>query len=208
MTPPPVRRPAHLRTGPWAGRRFDGVVRRVGRAILRPKVADLEFRLYDRPLHPELFDTLALRRVSRDGSVLTVRVTPTGHVLGWARHEACLTELITTADLDLPGCRLTYPFAAERRGRCRVAPGVRYEVGLQLEVLPPDVFLHVHEELAADGARSGLIFHFRPQHRLGLTPLGYVTATPVRTGLSIAAFHTFPDEFAIVKTQSLIELDD
>ena len=88
-----------------------------------------------------------------------------------------------------------------------VGAPLRVEVGLQLEVLPPDVFLHVHEELAADGARSGLIFHFRPQHRLGLTPLGYVTVTPVRTGLSIAAFHTFPDEFAVVKTQSLIELE-
>jgi hypothetical protein len=67
------------------------------------------------------------------------------------------------------------------------------------------VFLHVHEELAADGARRGLLFHFRPQHRLGLTPLGFVTVDAIPTGLSIAAFHTFPDEFAVVKTQSLIE---
>ena len=102
------------------------------------------------------------------------------------------------------GRRLAYRFEAERRGRCDVAD-VRYQVGLQVEVLPPEVFLHVHEELAADGARRGLLFHFRPHHRLGLTPLGFVTAELLPTGLAVAAFHTFPDEFAIVKTQSLIE---
>jgi hypothetical protein len=172
-------------------------------------VADLEFRLYDRALHPDHFETLALRRVARDGFVLTARITPTGHVLDWSRHEDRLTEVIATAGQDLPspGCRLAYRFAAERRGKCPVHPDVRYEIELQLEVLPPEVFLHVHEELAADGARSGLIFHFRPQHRLGLTPLGFVTVNPVRTGLAVAAFHTFPDEFAVVKTQSLIEFD-
>jgi hypothetical protein len=182
----------------------------VGRSIIRPKVAELEFRLYDRPLHPELFDTLALRRVCRNDSSLIIRVTPTGHVLEWKRNGTCLTEVTATScqELPAPGCRLSYPFSAERRGKCRVSPGVHYEVSLQLEQLPPDVFLHIHEELASDGARSGLIFHFRPQHRLGLTPLGYVTVNPVRTGLAVSAFHTFPDEFAVMKTQSLIELEE
>jgi hypothetical protein len=174
--------------------------------VTRPRVADLIFRLYDRPVHPELFDTLAARRVSWDGYGLAVRITPTGHVLEWRRGDASLTEVTTTADHPLPaaGRRLAYRFEAERRGRCDVA-GVRYQVGLQVEVLPPEVFLHVHEELAADGARRGLLFHFRPHHRLGLTPLGFVTAEVIPTGLAVAAFHTFPDEFAVVKTQSLIE---
>jgi hypothetical protein len=175
--------------------------------ITRPRVADLVFRLYDRPVHPELFETLASRRVSREGSVLEVRITPTGHVLEWSRGNAFLTEVTATADHPLPetGRRLAYRFEAERRGRCDLAAGVRYQVGLQVEVLPPEVFLHVHEELAADGARRGLLFHFRPHHRLGLTPMGFVTAEAIPTGLAVAAFHTFPDEFAVVKTQSLIE---
>lgn len=174
--------------------------------IARPRVADLVFRLYDRPIHPELFDTLASRRIARDGFRLAVRITPTGHVLEWHRGAASLTEVTATAGHPLPtaGRRLTYRFEAERRGRCNVGE-IRYQVGLQVEVLSPEVFLHVHEELAADGARRGLLFHFRPNHRLGLTPLGFVTVEAIPTGLAVAAFHTFPDEFAVVKTQSLIE---
>ena len=82
---------------------------------------------------------------------------------------------------------------------------MRYQVTLSVEVLPPEVFLNFHEELAADGARRGLLFHFRPHHRLGLTPIGLVTAEALPTGLAVSAFHTFPDEFTVVKTQSLIE---
>jgi hypothetical protein len=176
--------------------------------FVRPRVADLVFRVYDRPLHPELFDALAVRRVCRDGSALTVRITPTGHQLEWSRDGAFLTEVTAAADLDLPdgGRKLAHKFRGEQRGRCQVGPGVRYQVSLSAEVLAPEAFLHVHEELAADGARRGLLFHFRPHHRLGLTPLGLVTAEAVRGGLSVASFHTFPDEFSVVKTQSLIEV--
>lgn len=175
--------------------------------FVRPRVADLIFRLYDRSIHPELFDTLACRRVRRDGWVLTARVTPMGHVLEWVGTSGRLTEVTTAAGLDLPerGCRLRLRFDGERRGRYDVAADVRYQVEVQAEVLPPEVFVQVHEELAADGARRGLLFHFRPQHRLGLTPLGLVSVEAVPSGLAIAAFHTFPEEFTVVKTQSLIE---
>jgi hypothetical protein len=33
---------------------------------LRPPVSDLVFQLYGRPLHPELFDILAVRKVQRE----------------------------------------------------------------------------------------------------------------------------------------------
>jgi hypothetical protein len=78
-------------------------------------------------------------------------------------------------------------------------------VSSQLEVLPPEQFAHVHEELALEGARKGMVFHCKAGNRLGLSPLGVVIVTAVPSGLSAAAFHTFPDEFSLIKTQSLIE---
>ena len=98
-----------------------------------------------------------------------------------------------------------YRFGGERTGRCEVAADVLYQVSSHLEVLPPEQFVHVHEELLADGLRKGLVSHFRPHNRLGLSPLGIVIVEALPRCLSVAAFHTFPDEFAIVKTQSLIE---
>jgi hypothetical protein len=176
--------------------------------LVRPPIAELVFRLYDRPLHPELFDALAVRRVERDGYQVEVRITRTGHLLSWTRGAVHVVELTTTAGHGLPaaGCRLDHRVAAgERTGRCEVGPGVRYQVSSQVEVLPPELFVHVHEEVVADGIRKGLLFHFRPENRLGLSPVGVVIVEALPACLSVSAFHTFPDELAVVKTQSIIE---
>lgn len=175
--------------------------------IIRPKLADLQLKVYDRWLHPEFFNTLTSRKISRDGYTLTVRVTPTGHVIEWNSRGEWIVEATTTPDQGLPeeGRRLNHRFHGEQRGQIVTKNGMRYQVSLQSEVLPPELFVQLHEELAEDGARRGLLFHFRPHNRLGLTPLGLITAENLPDGLSLTTFHTFPDEFAIVKTQSLIE---
>jgi hypothetical protein len=172
----------------------------------RPKVADLIFRLYDRPVHPELFESVAERRVTVGGVSLTVRLTTTGHVLEWHRNDCHLVELTAASDQLLPlGGRMSHRFTGTSRGRFRPSNALRYEMSSHAETLPPDLFLHIHDELAADGRRRGVIAHFRPRHRFGLEPLGFVTVDSLPSGLAVASFHTFPDEFAVVKTQSLIE---
>lgn len=174
--------------------------------FVRPRVAELRFCLYDRPLHPELYETVASRSVTRDGYTLTVRLTPTGHVLSWRRDTVHLEELIVSAGLELSdrGRRLDHRVGHSRGGRYCVA-GIQYQVSTQIEFLPPEPFVHTHEELARDGLRKGLIFHCPHVNRLGLAPLGVVIASTVTRGLSVTAFHTFPDELALVKSQSLIE---
>jgi hypothetical protein len=173
----------------------------------RPQVADLVFRLYIRALHPELFDVFATRRIERETDRLTVQITRTGHTLSWSSGNVQLTETTATADQELPefGRRLAHPFRGERGGRCAIRPGIRYQVGSHVEVLPPEQFLQIHQELLIDGTKKGLLFQFHPHNRLRLSPLGVVIVESLPRCLCISAFHTFPDEFAVVKTQSLIE---
>lgn len=175
--------------------------------LVRPPAAGLVFRAFDRPLHPELVAPLAVRRVGRDGYTLSVTLTAAGHLLEWRRGDVCLTELTAVAGDELPaaGRRLGWDVQPGERSGHFVAGGAAYRVGVSLEYLPPEVFLHVHEELAADAARRGFVAHLRPHHRLGLAPLGFVAAEPVPDGLSVAAFHTFPEQFAVLKVQTLIE---
>jgi len=176
--------------------------------LVRPRVSDVVFRLYSRPLHPELFDVLACRTVERDGYVLSVRLTRTGHLLVWTSGAVHLSEATATIDMELPesGCRIGHRLSGGQGGKSRI-DSVRYQVSSQVEVLKPEQFVHLHEELAADGARKGMVFHCRSGNRLGLSPLGIVIVQTVPHGLNTAAFHTFPDELAIIKTQSLIEWD-
>jgi hypothetical protein len=178
----------------------------MGVPLVRPRVAEVIFRLYDRPLHPELFDAVAAKTVARDGRRLTVRLTRTGHTLGWTDGAVHLEEVTATIDQELPdaGVRLAHGFDTPRRARCAF-PGVRYHLEMQVEVLEPEQFVHLHAELVADGTRKGLVYHCKTNNRVGLSPLGVVIVEALPKCLSVTAFHTFPDEFAVLKTQSLIE---
>jgi hypothetical protein len=173
---------------------------------LRPSIRQLSFRLYDRPLHPELFEVLAHRRIRRAGFTLHLWLTNTGHAISWQNRRACLTE-VTAADQQLPeyGQLLQRELRGERCDMLGAMPGVNYQVSFQVEVLPPDHFANVHHEILADGGKHGLLHFFAPNHRLALSPLGAVQIEAWDGCLSLSTFHTFPDECAVVKTQSLIE---
>jgi hypothetical protein len=179
----------------------------MGVHFLRPRVCDLVFQLYGRPLHPELFDILAVRKIQRDGAELTVRITRTGHVISWENRDVHLTEVAAAADQLLPEKRrlLSHRLRGEQSDHLACMHGVNYQMNFQVETLPPEIFLHVHDEILADGTKRGLLHNFQPHQRLALAPLGFV-AVEARAGcLFLSSFHTFPDEHTVVKTQSLIE---
>ena len=179
----------------------------MGASYLRPRVGELVFHLYGRPLHPELFDTLAVRTVRREDYELTVRITRTGHAITWETRKVHLTEVTAAADLPLPGYRslLQHKMRGEHCDTLACAPGLGYQTSFQVETLPQEIFLHVHDEILADGGKRGLLHNFQPNHRLSLAPLGFV-AVEARSGcLFISTFHTFPEENTVVKSQSLIE---
>src|SRR5262245_29363774 len=179
----------------------------MGVHFLRPRVGDLVFQLYGRPLHPELFDILAVRKVQREDYELSVRITRTGHVITWANRDVCLSEVAAAADQPLPEKRrlLSYRLRGEHSGTLTCAHGIHYQMSFQVEALAPEIFLHVHDEILADGGKRGLLHNFQPNHRLALAPLSFV-AVEARPGcLFLSAFHTFPDEHTVVKSQSLIE---
>jgi hypothetical protein len=157
-------------------------------------------------LHPELFDILAVRRIQREDYDLTIRITRTGHVISWGNRHVHLTE-VAASDQPLPEHRrlLHYRLRGEHSDIVRAGHGISYQTSFQVEVLPPEIFFHVHDEILADGGKRGLLHNFQPHHRLSLAPLGFVTVEARPGCLFLSAFHTFPDKYTVVKTQSLIE---
>jgi hypothetical protein len=175
--------------------------------FLRPRVADLVFRLFDRTVHPELYDRVATRSVERGGFRITAHITPTGHVLEWSHGAERITEALAATDQPLPrrGQRLGHKFGGSRGGRCELASGLRYQISTNVEILNEEQFEEVHADLKREGEAKGLVFHSHADSRLWLSPLGVVIVEALPRCLSISAFHTFPDELAVVRTQSLLE---
>jgi hypothetical protein len=175
----------------------------------RPKVADLVFQLYGKPLHPELFDNLACRQFLCQGLPVSVRITRTGHVITWQHPEVILSE-IADVDQDLPVSRrvLSYRLHGERTGSWDVGHGISYQMSFQVEKMTPEIYLRVHDEILAEGNKRGLLHNFQPNHRLAVAPLGLVSVEARAGCWFINSFHTFPEEHAVVKSQSLIEVKE
>jgi hypothetical protein len=173
----------------------------------RPPADAVSVHLFRRPIHPELIETLATREVRREDYVLTVRITPAGHAISWQAGATHLTELTAARGQPLPGRGRVWRhrFGGEQSDAFRASPIFAYQMSAQAEALVPDLFARVHEELLADGRQRGLLHLFHPHHRFGLSPLGFVTADARPGCLVINAFHTFPADCTVLKTQTLIE---
>lgn len=179
----------------------------MGIALTRPPVRDLVFQVYGRPLHPELFEILAARKVRREDYEVTVRLTRSGHVITWENANVCLTEVAAAGGEPLPeGRRLRqWRLRGEHCDELACLPRISYQTSFQVETLPWEIFLHVNDEILRDGSKRGLLHLFQPHHRLSLSPVGLVTVEARPGCLFLGTFHTFPDECTVVKTQSLIE---
>ena len=175
---------------------------------VRPKVAELVFQLYGRSLHPELFEIHASRTVRRGDYQATIDITSAGHRVTWRYQGLTLTEVATSTHHPLPQKRrlLSYRLKGERHDRMECRGGALFQVNFQLETVDPEVFWTFQQELSHDGERQGMLHRFNPSGRLVLGALSYINIETRNRSLLVQAFHTFPDDCAIVKSQSLYEI--
>jgi hypothetical protein len=68
------------------------------------------------------------------------------------------------------------------------------------------VFTHLCDEMELDASRDRLFHRFADANRLVPSAISHVAFESRPRGLLVHAFHSFPCERAIVRTQSLFEL--
>ena len=175
----------------------------------RSRVADLSFQLFDRTLHPDWFTARAHRRVGHEGWEADVRIIEGGHVIHWRAGQTRLTEVLNDAGAMLPETGLLYqtPVRRDRATGPGLVAGLQYQACLDVERLDPEVFAHLTDEMSLDASRGDLFVRFAVSDRMAASPLSRIHLEVRPGGLSVQSFHTFPAERAIVRTQSLFELE-
>jgi hypothetical protein len=175
---------------------------------VRPKIAELVFQLYGKPLHPELFQIYATRTVERGDYKATIHITSAGHIVAWRYRGLSLTEVACSAAHPLPQKRrlLQYRLKGQRSDRLVCRGGASYRMSFQLESVRPEVFWTYQQELAVEGVRQGMLHRFDSSGRMALGAISYLNVETRNRSLLVQAFHTFPDDYAIVKSQSFFEL--
>jgi hypothetical protein len=174
----------------------------------RARVADLTFQVFSRAIHPDWFSTKVYRRVSQSRWEADVRIIEGGHAIIFGSGSVRLTEVLAGPETALPERGLLFHSAirAERSTSLHAGGSVEYQTCFEVERVDPEVFRHLCEEMTADSGPHNLFHRFGTSNRLAPQPLGHVHIEARVRGLSIQSFHSFPDESAIVRSQSLYEL--
>ena len=173
----------------------------------RSRVADLAFRVFGQAVHPDWFSTKALRRVAVDGWQADIRIIAGGHAVTWRAGDIRLTEVLGGATAPAPEANRLFdsPIRHERTATVEPGAGVEYQTSFEVERLDPEVFAHLCAEMTLDSARDRLFHRSSPDDRMAPAAISHLAFESRSKGLLVHTFHSFPAEFAIVRTQSLFE---
>lgn len=170
----------------------------------RPKISELSLTLFGRSVHPELFDAQQRLEVERSNYFCRLDIINSGHVFYFQSDLTKLTEVTASSHHPLPSSRLidSKPFqngfqeSVENRGR------VDYRSEFQIERVEPDMFWSIQNQLSKATPQNGIIHRFDSSGRIPFGGISFVHTVARENALFVQAIHTFPDDQAIVKTES------
>lgn len=173
----------------------------------RLRVADLTFQVFGRYLHPDWFSAHSRRRFSGGAWEADVRLIEGGHVVHWKLGDIRMTEVLAGPETTLPEPGLLFHSAVRNERTASFQPASRcdYQTCFEVERVTPEVFAHLSQELVLDQSRDRLFHESRGSNRLAPAPVSLARLESRPSGFLIHAFHTFPEEYAIVRTHSLFE---
>ncbi|MCP4505953.1 MAG: DUF2617 family protein, partial [Fuerstiella sp.] len=153
------------------------------------------------------FDSAKQCTIRFGGHKAQMRIGPTGHLLEFQTDQSIVTEVVATKQEGFPEhLKVIDRRLIGYRTHMIDLPHVRYHCSYQLESVPLDVYLQLHREFEIDAqnATASLIVP-------GATPqspecISLLKCDVLQEGLVVHAFHTFPENAAILRTQTLFEL--
>ena len=175
----------------------------------RARVADVAFRVFGRTLHPDWFSTRLYRRIVQARWEADVRIIEGGHAINFGAGPIRLTEVLSGPETLLPDPGLLFHSNVRCERTASLEPGgnIAYHACFEVERVDPEVFRYLNDEMVCDLSQHNLVHSFKSSNRLVPPPLVHLHVEAAVRSLSIQSFHTFPDECAIVRSQSLYELN-
>jgi hypothetical protein len=171
-------------------------------------INELVFSLYQTPVHPELFNIFAKRHIRTEKYEVFVWVTACSHVVSvFTRHDLCLSELITAPEQLLPqrGLIERFQFKGRHSHKCTLSRGLSYMTDFQVEKMSTNLYRQSHIDLERFARNRGIFVSFSQLPPGGLEAFSYVDFEARHDELHIHAFHAYPEQVTIIKTQSLFD---
>ena len=176
--------------------------------LTKQRIEELHFYLYERPLHPELFRIHQVRHVDHRRYHAEIWVIGLAHAVTVTSGQHSLTELVAYPSDLLPknGLATYFRFRGERDLAHTFASGMKYILSTQVERLSSNLFPSTHRDLARYGATRGVFCEFEEWETDGLAPFTFIHHEAREREFHVSAFHAFPEDLTLLKTQSIFEL--
>ncbi len=175
---------------------------------VRPKITDLNFHLFARSVHPELFHACVSRQFQRENYRLTINITTAGHLITFCHDRHVLTEVSASAHQPLPTKRvlLSHAIDAPRQDRAVLEDLIDYRCDYQLDGVNPQTFVTIEQQLDEQVQCEGLVHRFEANGRISFGAVSYINVQSFRKHVKVRTFHTFPDTYAVMKSESTFSL--
>ena len=170
-------------------------------------VEELAFSLFQRSLHPELFQIYAQRKLRTEKYEALIWVTGCTHVVSVFGKDVCLSEVVSTPGQMLPqrGLVKRFRFRGPRSHKCTLSERLSYMTDFQVEKMSPNLYRQSHIDLERFARNRGVFVKFPKLEIGGLQPFCYIDFEARRTELHIHTFAAYPDQVTMIKTQSLFD---
>lgn len=162
--------------------------------------------LYNRALHPCLFD-LKGRKVVRDKRCeLEAWVLPGQHILRFEHKNLCLTELMVEAERRVPQAGIVTAFlcVAERDFEQKFdEAGVKFMTTVQTETLSDSLYRATYSEMVGFAKETQALSH-RWEDEAG-TCLSIIDIQRMNAEVHVQCYHLIASGGLVLRTQSLFE---
>ena len=175
---------------------------------VRPKISELAFRVFGRSLHPELFETHLSRTIVREQYRLKIDITSSGHLLTWQRNGLVFSEVASSTHQPLPAGHQLFGdmVGSPSRQQIQYQNALDYTCNFQLDPAQPQTFTMIQKELLKSIPCEGMLFQFQSSGRMAMGAISYVNIQSRQNTVHIRAFHTFPDAYVVMKSESVFSV--
>ncbi|MFQ5493975.1 MAG: DUF2617 family protein [Phycisphaerae bacterium] len=173
-------------------------------------VEELHFCLYRRALHPELFQIHRVKRIEQPRYQAEIWVLGLAHVVTVQSGGQVLTELIAEDPEALPktGLATSFRFRGERDHAQSFGDGMKYILSTQVERMTPQLFPATHRDYVHYASSRELFVPFDEWANDGPAPFSFVDFDVRDHEFHVHAFHAFPEELTLLKTQCIFEVGE
>lgn len=178
---------------------------------VRPKVTEMKFHLFAKPVHPELVEVCGSRCIERDRYRLLMNITTDGHLITFMHDDLVFSEVAAAASHALPLKQKLISHVVGgtvNNGPSLFEERIGYQSNVAMDSVDPKIFVTIQRQLDKRVETDGLVHRFESNGRLNFGAISYMHAQSFINHVRIRAFHTFPETCAVLKTDTVFRVSE